>query len=74
MPLHPIWKCWLAIHGRFCVWTQTMAIMKPHTMVVKTGCRRKKAILEIATDKHVYKLFVEAPCRGFGFLHTKKIM
>jgi hypothetical protein len=34
----------------------------------------KGAILEIATDKHVYKLFVEVPCRGFGILHTMKIM
>jgi len=23
----------------------------------------KEAMLEIATDKHVYKLFVEVPCR-----------
>jgi hypothetical protein len=34
----------------------------------------KEAVLEIATDKHVHKLFVEVPCRGFGFLHTMKIM
>jgi len=51
-----------------------VALMKPHNMVVKKGRRWKKAILEIATDKHVYKLFVEVPCRGFGFLHTMKIM
>jgi hypothetical protein len=36
----------------------------------------EETILEIATDKHVhsYKLFVEVPCRGFGFLNTMKIM
>jgi len=51
-----------------------VAIMKPHTMVVKTGSRWKKAILEIATNKQLYKLSVEVTCRWFGFLHTVKIM
>jgi hypothetical protein len=43
------------------------------------GCKNrtqteKVSILEIATDKHVYKLFVGSSMRGFGFLHTMKIM
>jgi len=42
-------------------------IMKPHTMVVKTGLRwKKRQHLKLRlTNMYVYKLFVEVPCKGF---------
>jgi hypothetical protein len=76
IPLHPTWMC-LVSNPRKVPRVDTQFKTRGSYETPHRGCKNrtqmeKEAILEIATDKHVYKLFAEVFV--VWFLHTMKIL